>query len=189
MRAPIALLLFSCATASFSQPSTEIICSYAPSQSKTVAAVSGLVGGAGATASAVASATGMTAVVHSSGAMILSGTSGYIAGTIGAPAAAIAASPVVVAVGLVVAGSAVTIELVCAPKNHPEQVEKLNEAAAEFSRRFKDRMQKTKIAVGNMKKSIAPATERSAIRIKQTASDIWQYAYQKGVSFRKEKLR
>ena len=68
--------------------------------------------GAGATggAAAVATATGITAVTHSSGAVILTGSAGYLAGTLGtvstavvaaltAPAAIIGATVSVVAVG------------------------------------------------------------------------------------------
>ena len=162
-----------------SQSKTEVVCSYAPSQSAAVAAVSGAARGAGATASAVAAATGLTAVAHSSGALILTGSSGYIAGTLGATATTIAAAPVVVAVGLIVGGSAVTLELVCAQRNHPEQVAKINAAASEFSRRFDLAMQKTSVAVGEMKKSIAPKAGAAAVRAKSLAADVWEYVYRK----------
>ena len=58
----------------------EAVCSYAPSQSKQVLAVSAAAGGAGAGAAAVAAASGLTAVAHSSGAIIFTGASGYVAG-------------------------------------------------------------------------------------------------------------
>lgn len=161
--------------------STEVVCTYAPSQSRAVAAVSGAAGGATATAGAMAAATGLTAVAHSSGALILTGSSGYIAGTLGATATAVAAAPVVVAVGLVVGGAAVTLELVCASKNHPEQVSKVQAAASEFSRRFDSAMQHTKIAAGDMAKSVGPAVDRSALKVRTTAQDVWQYAYRKSV--------
>ena len=139
------------------------------------------VAGAGATAGAIAAATGLTAVVHSSGALILTGASGYIGATIGATAAAVAAAPVIVAVGLLVGGTAVTVELVCAKQNHPDQVAKVHAAAEEFSRRFVDAMQQTKVAAEDMKKSIAPAAGRAAVKTKQVATDVWKYAYRKSV--------
>ena len=161
------------------QPKSEVICSYAPSQSTAVAAVSGAAGGASATAGAVAAATGLTAVAHSSGALILTGSTGYIAGTIGATAATIAAAPVVVAVGLVVGGSAVTLELVCASRNYPEQVAKINAAASEFSNRFGQAMQKTAIATGSLRKSIGPMAGSAAARVKDITSDVLEYVYSK----------
>lgn len=179
MRTTLLLLLVGASTAIAAKPSPEVICSYAPSQSSAVAAISGAAGGASATAGAVAAATGLTAVMHSSGALILTGTSGYIAGTLGTTAAAVAAAPFVVAVGLVVGGTAVTLELVCASKNHPDQVAKVNAAASEFSQRFGDAMQHTKIAVGDMKKSVTPAVDRVAIEVNRTAKNVWQYVYQK----------
>ena len=177
MRAfPIALLAI-VATSASAQPSADVVCSYAPSQSNAVAAISGAAGGASATVGAVAAATGLTVVAHSSGALILTGSSGYIAGTIGAAAVA----PAIVVVGLVVGGTAVTLEVVCASKNHPEEVAKVQEAAAEFSRRFGDAMHRTKIAVGGMKKSVSPAAGKAALDVKRIATDVWQYAYRKSV--------
>jgi len=173
-------ILATLANAAHAKPTAEVVCSYAPSQSKAVAAVSGAAGGASATAGAMAAATGLTAVAHSSGALILTGTSGYIAGTLGTTAAAVAAAPVVVAVGLVVGGAAVSIELLCATKNHPDQVAKVEAAASEFSRRFSDTMQKTQVAATNAAKSIGPATGRTAVKVKQVATDVWQYVYQAG---------
>jgi len=170
----ITLLVF-LALVSSGQSSPVFDCSYAPSQSKAVAAISGAAGGASATIGAVASATGMTVVSHSSGAMILTGSSGYIAGTIGTAAAV----PVIVGVSLLVGGTAVVVEVVCANKNHPEQVAKVYEAATEFSIRFKDAMRNTKVAVGEMEKKISPATDKAVVKIKQIAEDVWKYAYKK----------
>lgn len=174
----IQVVLF--ATSAFAQPSPEVICSYAPSQSQAVAAISGAAGGASATAGAMAAATGLTAVAHSSGALILTGSSGYVAGTLGTTATAVAAAPFVVTVGLIVGGSAVSLELVCASRNHPDQIAKIEAAADEFSHRFDQSMQKTQIAVGNMKKSITPIVKRTSVEIKQVATDVWEYAYQQG---------
>lgn len=109
----------------------DILCSYAPSQSAVVSHVSALAGGGAATTSAIASATGLTVVTHSSGAYILTGSGGYIAGTLGTAVA----GPVIVLVGVVVGGSAATVELLCAPKNHPEFSAKIETIADEFYER------------------------------------------------------
>lgn len=180
MRILYVAVLSTLSSAALAAPTADVVCSYAPSQSKAVAAVSGAAGGASATAGAVAAATGLTAVAHSSGALILTGTSGYIAGTLGTTAAAFAAAPVVVAVGLVVGGTAVSIELVCATRNHPDQVAKVEAAASEFSRRFSDTMRETHVAASNAAKSIGPATGRTAVKVKQVVTDVWQYVYQAG---------
>ena len=180
MRPPQVALLLALATSANAAPTAQVVCSYAPSQSQAVAAVSGAAGGASAIAGPLATATGLTAVAHSSGALILTGSSGYIAGTLGAGATAVAAAPIVVAVGLVVGGSVVTLELVCAAKNHPEQVAKVNDAATEFSRRFSDAMNKTRIATGSAAAAVVPATGRAAIAVKQVATDFWQYVYRVG---------
>jgi hypothetical protein len=183
MRRSIYLLATLIATSATAAPSSEVTCTYAPSQSNAVAAVSGAAGGATATAGAVAAATGLTAVAHSSGALILTGTSGYIAGTIGATAATVAAAPVVVGVGLLVGGVAVTLELVCAGRNHPDQVKKVIEASAEFSSRFSDAVAKVRIAGADAKKSVVPAAENAVVTIRQGARNVWQYAYRKSIDF------
>lgn len=65
-----------------------IVCSLAPSQSTLVASISGALGGAGATAAGIAQAAGLSVVSHSSGALILTGSSGYVGGTLGGAALA-----------------------------------------------------------------------------------------------------
>lgn len=107
---------------------TEVICSYAPSQSAVVNQISSRLGGAGLGTEAVLIASGLTIVPHSSGAAILTGSSGYIAGTM---TGALVATTVVT-VGVVVAGTAITVELACAPKNHPELVKKVIDGAKEY---------------------------------------------------------
>ena len=64
----------------------DVVCSYAPSQSDTVSHISAVAGGSAATAAAIAQAAGLTAVLHSSGAYIFTGSAGYLAGTMGAAA-------------------------------------------------------------------------------------------------------
>jgi hypothetical protein len=178
-----AILAIVTASAS-AETASEVVCSYSPSQSEKVAAISAAgAGGAAATIASVAAATGLTVVTHSSGALILTGASGYIGGTIGGVAAAgavaAAAAPVIVGVSLVVAGTAVTVELICASKNHPELVAKVQDAAIEFSRRFGDAMQRTKVAIGNVSKSVPIATGKAVVEVKRMANDVWNYAYRK----------
>lgn len=78
-------------------------------------AVSGFGAGASAATSGTMAAAGVTAVTHSSGAVILTGTSGYIAGTLGTTATTalgILSAPAVLAgsaVALVAAGGAVYV--------------------------------------------------------------------------------
>lgn len=112
---------------------TEVVCTYAPSQSKAALAATAAAGGAGATASAVASAAGLSAVVHSSGAYIFTGATGYVVGTLGAAALV----PLAVTVGALAGGTAVTVELACAPKNHPDLVAKVESMAKDFVAQYK----------------------------------------------------
>jgi hypothetical protein len=177
MKTLIGAILVIVATSATAQSSNEVVCSYAPSQSNAIAAISGAAGGAGATIGAVAAATGLTVVTHSSGALILSGASGYIAGTIGTAALA----PVIIGVSLVVGGTAVVVEVVCANKNHPEMVAKVKDAAVEFAHRFGAAMEKTKIVVGDMSKSISPAAKGAVVKAKEVTDDVWKYAYKKSV--------
>jgi hypothetical protein len=176
MKGLLPVLLITASTAASANPGSEVVCSYAPSQSAVVAAISGAGGGASATAGAIAAATGLTVVPHSSGLLILTGSSGYIAGTIGAPAAAAAAAPVIVGVGLLVGGAAVTVELICARKNHPKHMKQIDEAAAEFRRRFDDAMKRTAIATGDLKRAVGPAMDRSAVEVRRFSVDAIAYA-------------
>lgn len=121
------------AAAVVSNSTADILCSYAPSQSAVVSHVSALAGGGAAATGAIAGATGLTVVTHSSGAYILTGSGGYIAGTLGTAVA----GPVIVLVGVAVGGSAATVELLCAPKNHPEFSAKIETIADEFYERSK----------------------------------------------------
>ena len=150
------------------EKSTDIVCTYAPSQSKAVSGLSGAAGGSSAALLAVAQATGLGVVAHSSGAYILAGTGGYIAGTLGTAIA----GPVIVGVGLVVGGAAVMIELLCAPKNHPYQVARIEAAAVEFSRRSKNFIERAKTEA-------APHVTQATVAIKQFAGDIFEYAYRR----------
>lgn len=140
----------------------EVICSFAPSQNAAVNRVSGAAGGAGVTAFALAKATGLTAVAHSSGAYILTGSAGYVAGTLGGALL----GPVIVGIGLVAGGAAVTVELVCAPMNHPSKVAKIHEAALEFARGSHASIH-----------DVAVRTANAVVEAKRTAGHYFEYAY------------
>ncbi len=146
----------------------DIVCSYAPSQSKQAALLSGAAGGSAAAAAAVAQATGTTVVAHSSGAVILTGSGGYIAGTLGTAIV----GPTIVVVGLVVGGAAVSVELFCAPKNHPAQVTKVKAAATEFARR-------TKGVFGKAKATVVPKATNVTLAVKEVAGDVSAYAFRR----------
>lgn len=128
MKALLAAGLAIAASCAHSEVTTEVVCSYAPSQSATVKSIGSLVGGAAAGTEITLVASGMTIVAHSSGAPILTGAGGYIAGTM---TGALVATTVVT-VGVVAAGTAITVELACAPKNHPELVNQVMDGAREY---------------------------------------------------------
>ena len=142
-----------------------IVCSYAPSQSHIVAALSSAAGGSAAAVLAIAQATGLSVVVHSRGAYILTGSAGYVAGTLGAAIAA----PAILTVGVLVAGSAVTVKLVCAPQNHPREVAKVMLAAQEFAR-------KSKTAFAQVKARVEPHVVLANVKIKELTGNVFDYA-------------
>ena len=83
---------------------------------------------AGAGASVTLQAAGLSVVTHASGADILTGVGGYVAGTMTLATAAAVLIPVTVFVG----GAAISVELACAPKSHPNLVKKLKEDSCEY---------------------------------------------------------
>lgn len=143
----LALFIASLPVSVFAETKGDVICAYAPSQSKAVIAVAGSAGGAGVATAAIGQALGLSVVTHSSGAFILSGSGGYIAGTLGAAVTA----PAIIAVAVVVGGTAATVELVCAPRNHPGYVAKVEAAAVEARRRWDE---KISVAMGSTNETI-----------------------------------
>lgn len=119
-------------------------------------------------------------MTHSSGALILSGSGGYIAGTLGTAIAA----PVVISIGAFVGGTAVTVELLCAPKNHPDGYKKVVDAAQEFQRRTsswisdaKDGLKKLQHKSGKLQWRHHISHERqSSFTVRQSVSHIAIYA-------------
>ncbi len=150
---------------------TEVVCSLAPSQSTIISNLSSAAGGSAAAVAALGQALGLTVVTHSSGALILSGGSGYVAGTLGAAAA----GPVVVGAGVLVAGVAGMVELLCVPKNHPDMVAKVEAAAVEFALR-------SKAASASAAKSVQSFTAEQRIALIKSGEDAIAYANRKSVA-------
>ncbi len=158
--------------------STDVVCSYAPSQSEVVKNISASAGGAGATALAITQATGLTAVVHSSGAYIFTGSSGYVAGTLGGAAAA----PVIIGVSIAVGTAAGTVELLCTPKNHPEFTAKVMDASEEFVRRSKIHLDTATDKITEVKEKAKPVISKATVIFKDTASNVFNYAYRTAIN-------
>jgi len=135
--------LTTAATCAHSEVTTEVVCTYAPSQNSTVSRIGGLVSGAAAGTEVTLLTSGLTVVAHSSGAPILTGAGGYIAGTM---AGALVATTVVT-IGVIAAGTAITVELACAPKNHPEFVKKALDGAKEYQTVSKGKLEELVDAV------------------------------------------
>lgn len=114
---------------SHAETTADVVCSYAPSQSAAVNRISAGVGGAGVGAAALLQATGLQFVVHGSGGYILTGAGGYVAGTLMSPLVV----PTVVAATVIVSGTAVVVELSCAPRNHPDAIKSVKQITAEFN--------------------------------------------------------
>lgn len=152
------------AMTSQAQTTTDVVCSYAPSQSAAVNRITAGVGGAGAGAAAILEATGLTLVAHSSGGYILTGAGGYVAGTLLSPLVV----PVLITASVVVAGGVIAVELSCAPKNHPDAINKVKALTAEFSRAVLSANDKAVIIRDNTGKEIRRLNNR-AIDVRDAA--------------------
>lgn len=153
----------------------EVVCALAPSQSRVAQSVSAATGGAGVTAYALAQALGLSVVAHSSGAYILTGSGGYIAGTLGGAAIS---GPVIIGVGLVVGGTAMTLELVCAPHNHPEETSQVKAAAEEFLRRSGAAAKVTQDTIDAAKINGQKLANSATISLKNWFRDVFKRANQ-----------
>lgn len=153
----------------------DVVCSYAPSQSKAVAGMSGAAGGAAATTAGIGAALGLTVVTHSSGALILSGSGGYIAGTLGSAIAA----PVVITIGAFLGGAAITVELLCAPKNHPDGYKKVVDAAQEFQHRTGSWISDAKDGLKNTSTKAATFSGVSISAMKGKTDSLYARVYRK----------
>jgi len=160
------------------ESTADVVCSYAPSQSEVVKNISASAGGAGATALAITQATGLTAVTHSSGAYIFTGSSGYVAGTLGGAAAA----PVIIGVSIAVGTAAGTVELLCTPKNHPEFTAKVMEASEEFVRRSKTHLGAASEKIAKVKQNAKPVISKARVVLKDSAVNVFNYAYRTAIN-------
>ena len=156
---------------------TDVVCSYAPSQNVAINRVISGVGGAGAGAAALLEATGMTAVIHSSGGYILTSSGGYVAGTLGGATIA----PILMTASVVVGGSAIFIELTCAPKNHPNAIATVKKYTAEFNKALGVANEKAIGMRDSANKSIRTTNDK-AIDVRDAAND-------KAIEFRDEASR
>ena len=145
---------------------TDVVCSYAPSQNTAINRVVSGVGGAGAGAAAILEAAGISIVSHSAGGYILTGSGGYIAGTM----TGVALAPALITASVLVAGTAVVVELSCAPKNHPSAVSAVKKYNAEFKKAMVDANAKAVTVRENAGKSVRKANEK-AIDIRDAAND------------------
>lgn len=150
----------------------DVMCTYAPSQSAVVQHIAGSAGGAALMATAVAKAAGLTAVMHSSGAYIFTGSGGYIAGTLGSAAIV----PTVVVFAVTAGGAAATLELLCVLRNHPDLVAKVEAAAQEFVARSNKTVLRTSKAVSDTSGTVVADMKRV---IAKTTSEAFDYAYRK----------
>lgn len=160
----------------------DVVCSYAPSQSNGIAAVSGAAGGAAAMTAGLAAALGMSAVAHSSGALILTGSGGYIAGTLGTAVVA----PTIVVVGAVVGGTAISVELLCAPKNHPAEYKKVLGAGREFGRRASGWTAAAKEAAVAAPEAAGTFTAVKISSVKASASSLYRRVFAKNAEVARE---
>ena len=170
----LAILFFGMASTAIAKPTADIICSYAPSQSKLVASALGVAVGTGVTIEALATVLALKVVKHSSGASILSGSNGYIAGTIGGASAV----PWIISVSLVVGVATVVVEIVCANSNHPEMVRKLVIAAKEVANRIDYTIDHSRATANKLTMKILPAANEASLKFKKVTNDIWANAAQ-----------
>lgn len=156
-----------------------IICSIAPSQNQVVSNVASAVGGGSAAVYTLTQASGLTAVAHSSGALLFTGSGGYVAGTLGGVAIA---APTIIGIGLAMGGAAITVELLCAPKNHPQEVAKVKEASKEFARRSKGLLKRSPKLLKAAKSKAIDLAATAKIKVMDVAGNALAYAYRDSTS-------
>lgn len=144
---------------SFAETNSQVVCSYAPSQSAAVKQIAAGLGGAGAGASAILQATGLQFVAHSGGGYILTGSGGYVAGTLLSPLVA----PIVIGVTVAVGGTAIVVELSCAPRNHPEAVESIKRITADFNNALREANSKAVVVRDNTVHRVRELNENAIV--------------------------
>ena len=168
------------ATAS-ANPMVEAVCTYAPSQSQVVADITKTLGGSGAGALAIMKSTGLSAVKHSSGTYIFTGSGGYVSGTYGGAAVA----PFLTYGSIFLAGGAVTLELLCSPKNHPAAIARIKEITKAYEQEIQGGLESQKlneIQQAALKK--VKDLNNSAIDIRDDASDRIREANSVAIDYR-----
>jgi hypothetical protein len=153
---------------------TEVVCSYAPSQSEIVKSLATATGGAAAASVGLAKALGLSAVKHSSGALILSGSGGYLAGTLGTASV----GPAIVTVAAVVGGTAVSIELLCTRANHKEGYEAVVSAANQFKKKASIFVSDALEDLGRIPSGAVQVSKDSITFLNSTAKDLYQRYWQ-----------
>lgn len=171
MKSLIAFAVCACLGSAYAATGADVACSLAPSQSKAAAAAVSSMGGAGAATAAIGQALGLSVVAHSSGAAILTGSGGYVSGTLGAAAA----GPAIITVGIVAVTGATALEIVCAPRNHPEHVAKIAEASSRVAARFRE-------GVRDFKSASAPKIEATRLKAKVVSGDVFDYVFRRSNS-------
>ncbi len=154
------------------ESTTDVICSYAPSQNPSVNRIAAAAGGAGAGAVAILQAAGISIVSHSAGGYILTGSGGYIAGTM----TGVALAPALITTSVLVGGTAVLVELTCAPVNHPDAVLAVKKYNAVFNKALHDANAKAVI--------VRDKTIESARKANEKAIDVRDAANDKAIEFR-----
>jgi len=149
---------------------TEVICSYAPSQSAVVSHLAATAGGSAIAATSVAQAASLTAVLHSSGAYIFTGAR---AGTLPALSGLLQRSLRLSPLGVLVGGSAATLELVCAAKNHPELASKVETAAKDLMTRSRASLASTSAQTVAV---LQPFVADAKSVVTRTSADAFEYA-------------
>ena len=147
----------------------QLVCSYAPSQSEVVRWATQTLRGAGAANQVILAAAGLQIVKHSSGSYIFKAAGRYLPGTIGTVA------PTLFTVVAVIGTVSITVELLCAPINHPALVKKIDEAASAFIAR-------SKVAVAAQGQRAAEATGEFAAEVLDASSNALTTAYRKSIT-------
>jgi hypothetical protein len=106
----------------------DVICAYAPSQNEIIKKIRSAAAGARYGQIVVLAAGSLKIVQHSSGGPIVTGPGGFIRGTMPVARAAV----ITTKVALVIGAAALTVELACAPTNHPELVETVVSNSREY---------------------------------------------------------
>lgn len=172
------------ASMSHAETTADVVCSYAPSQSAAVNQITAETGGAGRGAAALLQATRLPFVAHSSGRYILTRGGGYVAGTLLNPLVV----PTVVAATVIVGGTAIVVELSCAPRNHPDAIKSVKQITDEFNRAVRSANAK---AVDVRDDSVAKIRERNeeAIVVRDRALEKLKDTNNRGIEIRDRALQ